>query len=403
MKIKVQETKIKVQDIGIAFMLIPFFIPNIVGSMSVLRGIYLICSLWKLAAMILGMVYIVCTVVNRNMNLHIIWWLIAVYYAEIFVSTLYNRGDVIQALETMTQVCILCGVIEILHRNGCRREMIKLLYGLYSIYMVLDLVFLILGIGEAGSGIFGTKNNHIYWTLPYLLLAVMYEQDKEGKVGRLFRRSLFLVMVITFITRSTTSILSVTAVAAFVVWSEKIKIKNRMDGRKILFAAVAGSFLLVTFQLQKILNIIVGVFQKTATFGRDIIWRTAWHYIAESPILGLGYETRELLAEKIRYTHMHNKWLDVLYVGGGIGLLVFIAILTVLAVKMSAYRRRQEIRLLSAGLAGYFILFLTEGSRYEYAFFVMAVMIFNHIKDLEKVEIHDKEIYSEIPADTVRG
>ncbi len=73
---------------------------------------------------------------------------------------------------------------------------------------------------------------------------------------------------------------------------------------------------------------ISALFSKSISFsGRDRIWGLSLDWIAQSPLLGYGIEDSVTSVEKIAQTHCHNIFLQLLYTGGIVSLVLFAAAL----------------------------------------------------------------------------
>lgn len=383
MKLAISEKKISLINIGIFMFLFPFFVPNIIGILPVFSHIYMFFKIWKLASMGGGCFYIIYALIYKNKVPSPILFLLCIFEFIVLCSTIINRGNVVQAIEIMSQTCILCFCVEFAYQCGKGKIINAALYRMFYIYIIFDLIIMVFypNLTEVKAGIYGNKNNHIFSILPFVLFLILCEKGLKYFWGH------YLVAIVTILTtNSATGIVAIFFVTIFLVISYNLKIKNWLNMKFGIVAILIVNLALVTFQLQKILDIVIDFLNKTSTFGRIPIWQTAWMYILQSPIIGMGYEYEEVLAEKIKYTHMHNKILDVLYTSGTIGLIIFIGIMVVLVKELSKNKHLLINKLFFSLLVGYFVVFLFEGKRYDYTFFMCLVIIYNHIRAMGKEE-----------------
>ena len=78
----------------------------------------------------------------------------------------------------------------------------------------------------------------------------------------------------------------------------------------------------------EVFSAISALFSKSVSFsGRDRIWGLSLDWIAQSPLLGYGIEDSVTSVEKIAQTHCHNIFLQLLYTGGVVSLILFAAAL----------------------------------------------------------------------------
>ncbi len=111
--------------------------------------------------------------------------------------------------------------------------------------------------------------------------------------------------------------------------------------------------------------IIENVFNKKLTLsGRTLIWEKAYAEIAKSPLIGYGCEPVDVSIVKIILNHAHNLYLEILYRGGIIGLLLFIIAFILISDKAD----RIKNNVLSKYLILMVFLFII-GSSVEFAFY----------------------------------
>lgn len=120
---------------------------------------------------------------------------------------------------------------------------------------------------------------------------------------------------------------------------------------------------------------------KVDTFGRFEVWQKALFYIKNKIILGNGIEFQNIIISRLGYGQAHNKYLDVIYMGGIIAMMFFMLALTYLVIKLHKDMELKYSRVLSAFLITYFISFITESKRLDYDFYISAIVIINGLNN----------------------
>ncbi len=143
-------------------------------------------------------------------------------------------------------------------------------------------------------------------------------------------------------------------------------------------AVVFDVWLTVFTQLSWVQHIVQDVFHKNATLsGRTTIWARAFRCIIQSPIWGYGCETAAVTETKLGINHAHNIFLECLYRGGVIGLLLFAVMLIVLRKTAGPYLSNPLCKFLFVFLALFWFFSSVEFAFYRYHYLILLVAVTN--------------------------
>src|SRR5699024_2265529 len=120
-----------------------------------------------------------------------------------------------------------------------------------------------------------------------------------------------------------------------------------------------------TFFIEKILH-------KSVNFtGRMTLWNNTINLIKEKPIFGHGIELSNVTFDKIGKATAHNHYLNLIYNGGIIYLVLTCFLVYSIVEKTKKYRYTNLIVYINVILIGYFVYFLAEDKIYLDIFILM--------------------------------
>lgn len=246
------------------------------------------------------------------------YFLIPLFFFCLFFSDLINNG--ISSLNAFIRF-IATTIFLIIIINLSKKELFSVLYNCLSLFMILALlgiafVFLNLSVGEKIPfiNIYSTKSiffeQNIFGICMFFLFISIGIFKKPGPVTYgmpvlgiflSYYRTVYLLMIIR-------SILSRYFILIFLI------------------------LLIFVFYFSAELSLIIKIEQLSTLTGRDILWRIGLEGFSESPIFGLGESaiplySNEILNRDPAYTTFHNVFVDILFSGGLVALLVYLLII----------------------------------------------------------------------------
>ena len=241
----------------------------------------------------------------------------------------------------------------------------------YLLGLTIADIILIFFVKDANLSVLGPKNNRIYYLLPLLFFGV-YKDYLASTLK--FKLLCFPIVALDCILEfSVTTLFSIGLFfVLFVLISFKkiLEIKIKPIICIFLIVSLSLAFLSDSF-LKSILKDIVDFFGKSDTFGRFEIWGTAAKLIKAEPLFGYGIQDSEVVRMYFSdLNHAHNRYLDVLYMGGIVGLILFMA--PIVCLNTNLLKDKKIIPIL---LVSYAVLYITEGKRIDAGFIVVLLAI----------------------------
>ena len=122
--------------------------------------------------------------------------------------------------------------------------------------------------------------------------------------------------------------------------------------------------------------VIENVFNKKLTLsGRTFIWERAYAEIAKSPLIGYGCEPMDLSIEKIILNHAHNMFLEIMYRGGIIALILFIIAFILISNKADRIKNNVLSKFLILMVFIFIICSSVEFAFYRYHYLIILVFL----------------------------
>lgn len=342
------------------------------GVWIILNYLSIICSYISVAIIIL--LTIKYKIMKRIKNISFIIFL---YYAFfLLVSDLLNEVTLYSDAKNLIFAICFMLIIEYSIERNCFNYMVKVFVFWMSLFVLINF-FLILVTGRKGlyidsrgwdtNYLLGYRNVMIYYMLPFLALLGIYTKKKV-----VYLSFVGLCLFSVLLTSSSTSTFSMVIILIGSVLYSKKRLPMIFSPIKVFTGSFIISWLFIFINFQsRFANIISMLFQKDSSFSdRTLIWGSSLLNIAKNPIFGNGSKEVPLSTYYI-IGQCHNRYLDVLYVGGSVLLIIFCIFII-----YSLYSRRdlQQLNLMKIVFWGYAIIFIMEGRRPDYIFFVLIYM-----------------------------
>lgn len=368
----------------------PFFKPYFFaqfGIMTIVNDI-----LFVLSFLIMFFLYLL-TLGHTNLNKGIL--IIIIYYIFIFISTYLNSAV---SFDYFLHVALCIGFALLLNYTLWRKnELLTFLLAvniLIYIYIVINLISMIVfpnGIPMITSSssspyyLFGNTNNVIKFALPGLCFTFLYDSLKYKKI----RKRSWLLLILVWITLiKTFSVTSMFGLALFT-----LIVLNKIGKKQVFFTYIGtliGSVVLtiyfVFFKIESsFIKYILNIFGKDITFSnRDILWENTLFSIKLSPIWGFGHQTTDVIRYYIGNSFgSHNYFLDTVFRGGIVSLILLLIILVYFSIKLSKVKGNLLTRILIGTCSAYFLMWVSEPFMYtEYLMFSIIFVLVSQVDNL---------------------
>ncbi len=234
----------------------------------------------------------------------------------------------------------------------------------------------------------GNRNTFIYTYFLLLFFATINELMKSS-IPRFRYYVLVILLLFSLLkSQSVTSSIAMIIITGLILLGRNTKFSKYRLTIYAFLVSSAISFALITSGVNtRVSNLIETYLQRNADFtGRAGIWKHALIDLQGNMLKGLGWS--EISVEwDWQVFQCHNMYLDILYVGGFILLLLFVG-LTFLALKKLDKRKATiSDNLFSFFMIGYSIVFLMEARRDDISYIVLLMMLYYSDKILRKPKV----------------
>ena len=266
---------------------------------------------------------------------------ILAFWGYLFVPTYLHCGDLSAYVQTVWNVPIFI-LFMVTAFDKRPNQMINAFCGVFCAYILINTITTILfpqGLFEtvAMSGIarkeasyfLGHKNIVLSYMMPGILCLCYKNYARKNKLT--FTTWLYIigVCVCCVIGQSLTSMIAVAIVIVSLVMADSKRLSKYINTRTALLMNLLFFIFIVVLRVQEVFSyFLVSVTGKGLDMnGRTLIWDKALLAILQHPMIGYGIEPAKNILSKymVNSDSFHNLAVDLLYQGGIIGMLLFVA------------------------------------------------------------------------------
>lgn len=302
---------------------------------------------------------------------HIEYILLVLLYVELVIATLGGRGSTISSVVYALPEIVLCAFICNVESEE-KLYVIKALFYIHFVLMVANLASVIffpegLYTVERSSELqffLGHKNSATRVLVPAMAYAMMYDLVKRNSYTWRSYLTGVLAFITVTLTWSNTGMIAIGILLIFLLFF-KNKIASKLVSAKLFLGIGVGLFvILVGLQsISRFSYIITTIFKKSMTLsGRTYIWTAGISAIAKKPILGYGYGVdvwTTVNMGALEPTGLHNYFLDLMFRGGVIQLVIQLALVIVICIKLDKNNDKFS-KMLSFVMLSYFFMWQLE-------------------------------------------
>lgn len=301
------------------------------------------------------------------------------------------QGDMLRAMQAIGLILLL----EVCCRKRIQKNFMEVLSFWLGLYILINFITILIypdgmyidNRGWSQNYFFGYKNSHIYIYLPYLACSALRDILKFGTLKRRYYIFTVVITIASFLADSSTSGIVSLLVAILIIFAHNLDLPKWFNSATAMTCSVILSIAMIGFGFQeRFAGIIQLLFNKDATFtNRTAIWAASLVDIMRQPIWGNGNGNVDIVLYW-DVTQCHNKFLDVLFVGGIIMAAIFIFLMYLSCSRLIKDRGKIGTNIMTFVMTGYAILFLMESRRPDVLIFIVFAMAF-HIRlfDTESV------------------
>lgn len=356
--------KILKKELLIFILIIPYFKPDYFSYIPVIRNIYSLLKFIFLYFLILQFLSVwIRNKIKWNGFLLLIISLNLFPILRMFLVTGWNGEPIKQFIDVIALILIF----EIYQKDW--NALIRALMTFFELMVYANFITILVfpqGLYHEGlywdNWLLGYSNSEVKYLMVAGLISIIYSCITKTK-----KRSVILscVVVITLLRlASVTGIVGMTVMIGLYLLQSKRKI-NIFNLKNVAVAtAICFIYFIIEQNIVKYVDIIAKVTGKTVTFtSRFNIWAKTIDLWLKNPMMGYGWKTsvqRGIEYRNIYATNAHNTYLEYLYLGGIIELVLFIVTIYMIYRIAKLNQGTVAVKSIYACMGGFLIMMLTE-------------------------------------------
>lgn len=381
-------------------LLFAFFEPSCISDLAYINGGFFLIIHYIIAILrYSGICCIVLLFSIKNINKISLytWLLLALQIFYLVICYMHNKSGVGSSnLVTSLIIFILSGCMDIFHSKDTNYvcDILKSVFKWLIIFNFISIIIFPNGmyydaVRDFPENYFlGFKNQHIYYFLAYFVFDF---KDNVMTINKKFdfKEVIIDVMMLlsSLISGATTSFF----ILIIIIIMKKLIVKiSAINPVFMLFISFGVSIFLVLSSFQKsIVNSLDMYFGKDGSlFHRTSIWKMSVLCIAKSPVWGNG-NIDVPLKWSWDVGQCHNKYIDLLFVGGIIYFIVYLIFVLIACHDARILSKKFNLNIFSFALYGLFILYIVEANRTEFISFTIFALI-HYLKRTLNNKTNDK-------------
>ena len=317
---------------GAFLIIIPFIKPasEITGSFDI------VFDLWK---MIASIIIFCCCCFNSKWRWSTSLLSLVIIQIIYFVSTVAHMGELSAAVVQMVSNIALCVYLDYLFkfdeyvaiRNFCYPTFVMALLTTITMFVYYpNGMYQISGENyvETSNYLWGFDNTSGMLFIPTMFFLIVYSMyvDKK-KIYLITVLALLFFSSAFFYVDAKTSFFMMLVIVLSYIFIVVLKMKfNMINAKTVFLTVIIGFIILLVFnnKMDFLWNYARRVDKYYSLKARFIFWQKELEYFAKSPIVGYGLENKTKLVSKIYIDHPHNFFMDLMYRGGIMAIIMLI-------------------------------------------------------------------------------
>lgn len=361
------------------FLLIPFFqIEYLTITYPVFSSIYKILLLFSEISIIL--LYL------KGNKLSKITLYVTIFELVLIFASILNSSEVSTQINVAIKLISLTCLIDYGVKNDTKNFINAFLLLLEILIYSNFISILIYPDGmydthlQSYNWILGYDNSHIIYFITAFYISYINKMLNKNQNFRFILLTI-ISMLSVFIRFSATSIVGYSLILLFMIFNKTLKNTKIFNIYNYLITNLILFFAIVIFRVQNLFSyLIVNILHKDLTFtNRTGIWDRTIAYINKSILFGYGLEPSTIRSTKNNFIYginAHNFILEIMYQGGILALISFVAILISACKKLYKYKNNMVSKVVSFVIFVLFLMMITEYYNIQFIFIVL-VFAFN--------------------------
>lgn len=356
----------------------PMFQPGLISNLE--NDLFIkVWRLWRL-----GAAFVILTLFFFSRKTKDIFSYTALLFiASVLVSTIINKGSVNLWVNRWIPIAAMVMLVVLLVTEKRSRELVLTVYVVCFSMAVINFGSILLfpqGLYGDVPGIsffFGNRNNTYQVLIPAIVCGYLVDLCQGRRIPAAMLGAYGVAIVQIAIIQSMTTLIALVCLGIFLLCIQWNVARRLLNGLTYLALSVVAFVVVVVVRLENVFGfLIVDVLHRNITFtGRTLIWDMVFDFMDKQHALwGYGLSGYKLF-ENPGYTHAHNEFLNVWFVGGVVGLLLFLMLLGLAACALYRNRAAMEVGVVAAGVGALFVIGVAEQITTP-AFFLLLALAF---------------------------
>lgn len=291
------------------------------------------------AAQAIGLLYLLLITFSHKLKNSKLILLFGAYYWVLLLSTFINSGNIEEVIkEILTTLLVVLWVHNASEKNpkSCVNQLM-IVFSVLIFANLLTVIFFPTGLYKSADAVvsarygwlLGHQSLFSMYAAPAICISALYWNNHRNLRSFLYLLLVVVACVIQItILGSANNLMCIAIIAVGIIGMCVLKMK-KFDF-KLVYVGVAILVLVISvFQATEFMKPFVTKYlHRDMTFTqRTFIWERALAQSQEHWLIGAGVQTGDTLAFQLEATHAHNQYLQCLYLGGIILLVIFLMIL----------------------------------------------------------------------------
>lgn len=288
-------------------------------------------------------------------------------FGWLLLSTVVNGGNLWTWVDLWLTGWLATGIV-IACWDDRRDELAYAVYLTTALFSLANLLSMLLVPGGFDPGYhmyFGGSRNSVYqFAFPCVFAGLYIDGIRSHRLPICFLLSILITVIQLALDLSTTTAIALVFAVAVLALSRRPRIRSALTSYVYLIGSVLATLLVVVFRVQEQLGFIAtGLFGKSLTLsGRAPVWDFVMSSIdAEHLLVGRGVSGYQMIfVDGRQFFHTHNMYLELVFSGGLIALLIFGVLLLLYSGKQWQVRHSLYGSFSAAAIGSYFVIGITE-------------------------------------------
>lgn len=300
-------------------------------------------------------------------------------FSWLLLSTLISGGNLWTWVDLWLTGWLATGIV-VTCWDDWRDELAYAVFLVTALFSLANLLSMLLVPGGFDPGYhmyFGGSRNSVYqFAFPCIFAGLYIDGIRSHRVPICFLWAILITVIQLALDLSTTTAIALVFAMVVLALLRRSGIRRVLTSYVYLIGSVLATLLVVVFRVQEHLGFIVtGLFGKSLTLsGRAPVWDFVMTSIdADHLLAGRGISGYQIIfVDGRQFYHTHNMYLELVFSGGLVALILFVVLLLLYSRKQSEVRCTIHGSFSAAAIGSYFVVGITEPMLCSSFFLVVA-------------------------------